>query len=341
MNGWQAVAATLCVITGTVYDAQHHPAAAAKVYLQAADQKEVMVLTDAHGMYRFSTAAGTYTLRALGTSLKITAEPDKTTTADLSPEPAFFDEPSYTAAGVTDYTYRGGHGSDTVFRSSTTLAKALQDEPARADDPKEAVLYREGTDLLNNRKAQAAAETFIRGVRLFPKSVRMLLGMASACYMEGSYDEAAQWFYKATDLVATDPKPYFFLAKVRAKQITESSGYKERMAQLVKLQPDSALANYYYGATLADEQARDSLQKAVRLDDHLAPAYVRLGVIAAHEGNYREAIREYQSAIAAEPALEEAHYRMSEAYRLMGDSAKAKEELVIFERLSKESAARQ
>ncbi len=341
MNGWQAAAATLCLVTGTVYDAQHHPVTAAKVYLQSANQKEVMAQTDAVGSYHFSTPAGTYTLRAQGTLVTIIVKPNRTTTADLSPEPAFFDEPKYTAAAVTDYTYRGGHGSDAVFRSTTTLAKALEGEASGVHDPKEARIYREGTDLLTHRQAQAAANTFLQGAKEFPASARMLLGMASACYTEGSYEEAAQWFYKATDLAPEDPKPYFFLAKVQAKQITESNGYKERMARLVKLQPDSALANYYYATTLSDEQSRDALQKAINLDAHLAPAYVRLGAIAAREGNYLVAIGHFQSAIDSDPDLEEAHYRISEAYRLSGDSAKAKEELAIFQRLSKESAARQ
>ena len=36
----------------------------------------------------------------------------------------FFDEPKFTVAGVTDNTYRGGHGSDTILRSTEALTKA-------------------------------------------------------------------------------------------------------------------------------------------------------------------------------------------------------------------------
>jgi tetratricopeptide (TPR) repeat protein len=341
MNGWQAAVTALCVVTGTVYDSQHHPVPAVRVYLQSADKKEVTAQTDAAGIYRFSVPSGTYTVRAEGETSTIKAEPNRTTTADLTAQPAFFDEPKYMAAGVTDYTYRGGHGSDTVFRSAQTMAKALEGEHASVGDAKEASLYERGTELLSHRKAREAAEVFLKGIQLFPQSVRMLLGMASSCYAEGAYDESAKWFYKATDLAPNDPKPYLFLGRVQARQITESSGYKERMARFAKLQPDSALANYYYGTTLSDERARDLFQKAVRLDPQLAPAHVRLASLAARDGNYAEAIRDYQAAIAADPEMEEAHYRLSEAYRLTGDAAKAKEELAIFQRLSKESAARE
>ena len=38
--------------------------------------------------------------------------------------PAFFDEPRFTVAGVTDTTNLGGHGSDTVVRNREALAQA-------------------------------------------------------------------------------------------------------------------------------------------------------------------------------------------------------------------------
>jgi tetratricopeptide (TPR) repeat protein len=341
MMGWQTAAVTaLCVVTGTVYDAQHHPLGAVKVYLQSEDKKTIAALTNAQGIYRVSVPSGKYVLRTDGDTATITAEPNKTTTANLTQQPAFFDEPLYKSAGVTDYSYRGGHGSDAVFRSAEDLAKALKNEKA-GGAPKEESLYEQGTDLLNHHKAREAAEVFRKGAIQFPQSVRMLLGMAAALYSAGSYDESAQWFFKATDVIPGNPEPYLYLGKARAHQITDSSGYKERMARFVKLRPQNALANYYYANTLPDSRAREALQKAVALDPQLAPAHVKLGIIAAREGDYPAAIRSYLAAIAADSQLEEAHYRISEAYRITGESAKAREELSIFERLSKASAERQ
>jgi tetratricopeptide (TPR) repeat protein len=337
MNGWQTALAALCVVTGTVYDGQRHPLPSVKVYLQSADKKELAAQTDSSGVYRFSVPSGVYTVHAEGES-PLRVEAHKTTTVDLIVQPAFFDEPKFTAAGVNDYTYQGGHGSGAVFRSAETLARETA-ALTGSGDSRETNLFNQGTEQLNHRRAQAAAEIFAKGVALFPDSVRMLLGLASACYAEASYDEAAQWFYKATDLSPDDPKPYLFLGKVQARQITESSGYKERMARFAKLQPNDALANYYYGATLDDAKGRGLFERAVKLDPHLAPAHLQLGIIAAHQEKYAEAIRDYQNAIEADPDLGEAHYRLSEAYRLSGDEAKAKEELEMFRRLSKASSS--
>lgn len=195
--------------------------------------------------------------------------------------------------------------------------------------------FNKGTELLNHREARDAILIFSKGVEEFPNSVRMMLGLASAYYSTDSFDEAARWFYQATDVTPHDPKPYLFLAKVEARQITDSLGYKSRMQRFATLQPDNALANYYYGITLPDETARGVLEKAVRLDPKLAPAYLQLGVIAAREQHSAEAITHYQKALAIDPTLGEAHYRLSEVYRVMGETEKAKSEMRIFQELEK------
>jgi len=335
MNGWQATVAALCVVTGTVYDSQHRPLAAAKVVLQSADKREVTAQTDSTGVFRFNVASGRYTLRAEGDTVTIEAVSEKTVTSDLQAQPAFFDQPQYTAAGVTDYTYRGGHGSGAVFRSTETMARALKDEFGGAkENMRESELFEQGTELLNRRSSLAAADVFRKGAGMFPQSVRMLLGVASALYAEAEYDEAAKWFFKATDLRPNNAKPYLYLGQVKAKQINESKGYQERMARFARLQPANAMANYYYGTTLPDDRGRDAFLKALELDPQLAPAHVSLGAIAIRAHNYAGAIREFAEAIAIDPQSEEAHYRLSEAYRLTGDSAKAKEELAVFQKLS-------
>jgi tetratricopeptide (TPR) repeat protein len=62
---------------------------------------------------------------------------------------------------------------------------------------------------------------------------------------------------------------------------------------------------------------------------------VKLGVIAAREGRPTEAAGSYQKAIELDPSLGEAHYRLSEVYRAMGESEKAKKEVKIFQELQK------
>ena len=183
-------------------------------------------------------------------------------------------------------------------------------------------------------------EVFSTGLRSFPRSTRILLGLAVALYSRGSYDEGAQRFFQATDLDPSDPAPYMFLGKVSSGAITGSAGYAERMERFARLHPDNARANYYYAATLArtSPKARELAEKAVRLDPKLGEAFLLLGIIYADEGNLSKAISSYQRAIAASPQLEEIHYRLAMAYRKAGHTAKAQQELDLYQQLSRKSA---
>jgi tetratricopeptide (TPR) repeat protein len=365
MNGWQAAAAALCLVTGSVFDAEHHPVPSAKVYLRSAQSKKALsAQTDSAGTYRFNVPSGSYTLRVDSQENGPFTVATKKVIIDLTLQPQFFDEPTFTVAGVTDNTYRGGHGSDKILRSAEALAKSTESlaEPhhtlaesyERSGDalgavrefqraaelnPSELNLFDWGTELLSHRAAQPAAEVFTKGVRLFPQSVRMMLGLGTAWYSAGSYEKAAQWFFKAADMDPKDPNPYLFLGQTEARAVTELPGYEERLARFAKLQPENSLANYYYAVSLCNQhsyvKARRLLEKALTLDPHFGLAYLQLGII---EHDHREAIHDYEQAIAANPELEEAHYRLSQAYRLGGDPAKARQEMVIYHRLSKQSA---
>src|SRR4030095_1657558 len=49
--------------------------------------------------------------------------PSKSGKTQPQAQPEFFDEPQFTVAGVSDTTNFGGQGSDTVVRTTETLAK--------------------------------------------------------------------------------------------------------------------------------------------------------------------------------------------------------------------------
>jgi len=287
--------------------------------------------------------------------------------------PPYFDEPQFIVSGVSDPAQRGGHGSDPVLRSAESLTKstaALRTGTSIADaaekqgnaleavreyqraaerDPSENNLFDWGTELLIHRAADQAVEVFSNGHRLFPRSNRTLLGLAVALYSRGSYDQAAQRFFEAADLNPGDPAPYLFLGKLSAGVITDSAGYSQRLERFVRLHPENAWANYYYAANLwkswkgADDTAtltkvQALLEKAVALDPHLGAAFLQLGVVFGEQNNLPKAISAYQSAIQASPPMEEAHYRLAQAYRKTGQLAKAQNELELYQQLSRQSA---
>jgi tetratricopeptide (TPR) repeat protein len=133
----------------------------------------------------------------------------------------------------------------------------------------------------------------------------------------------------------------------------------DRLARFAQLQPDNALANYYYAVAVwntisakADEafdaqadadraaQVEALLQKAVHLDAKLSVAYLQLGIVYSQRRDYSQAIAAYQKAIEVssdrDETLAEAHYRLAQTYARTGDTAKAQVELKLHADLDKQ-----
>jgi tetratricopeptide (TPR) repeat protein len=366
------------------------------------------------------------TLESTKASRSQSAPPAKPATGKPGEQtPEFFDEPHFTVAGVTQATNSGGHGSDTVLRTTEALAKAtislskessvgsnsttsyvtessLRDAVTRNPkdpelhhllaaveeklghplqavreyqraaelDPSEPHLFDWGTELLTHRALEPATEVFTKGNRLFPKSVRMLVALGVAWYARGSYDQAAQCLVNASDLAPDNPTPYLFLGRMQSVEGSPSKELVERLRRFAELQPDSALANYYYAVSLWKQSANSAdtrrenerenerserveslLRKAVHLDPKLGTAYLQLGILYAQRADFSRAISAYQKAIEVSPeefspeqvtpesteTLEVAHYRLAQAYLRTGNKTKAQEELQLHDRLAKKT----
>jgi tetratricopeptide (TPR) repeat protein len=497
-------------LRGSVRDSHGRVVAAATVYLRVDGGTQPLTShTDSEGTYRFSELSeGVYTLRVElvgygeATFGPCTIRPKETKRIDLTLEsprisqpktasaepPQFFDEPEFTVAGVTEAMNPGGHGSDTILRSSEalekdtaslkkspgsahlapsvaaaeeSLRKAVEHEPENFDanhrlgkllsdegnarealpyleraaqlnpgdyenahelalayadsgeyerartqirtllsgedkaevnkagrdlasqdearqhqaelnhllgdveeklgnpleavrkyqratelNPSEANLFDWGAELLMHRAFEPAIEVFTKGNRLFPRSVRMLVGLGVAWYARGSYDLAAQRLCAASDLNPDDPNPYLFLGKMQSVETTPSECLVERLGRFVRLQPENALANYYYALSLRKRpedpedaenlaQVESLLKKSLHLDPKLGASYLQLGILYSDRGDFPKSISAYQKAIAASPELEEAHYRLAQAYKRTGEKLKAQEELQLYKQIAK------
>jgi tetratricopeptide (TPR) repeat protein len=444
-------------VQGRVLDFTGTPVANVAVFLQIATSEPTpttpgqVTHTDMEGKYHFAVLQdGVYTLRAevngygdaivgpLSLAQKetkkidLTLESTKASTSQNAPPvkpatgkpseqtPEFFDEPQFTVAGVTQATNSGGHGSDTVLRTTEALAKAtvslskessvgpkpntsavtessLRDAVTRNPkdpglhhllanveeklgnplqavreyqraaelDPSEPNLFDWGTELLTHRALEPATAVFTKGNRLFPKSVRMLIALGVSWYARGSYDQAAHCLANASDLAPDNPTPYLFLGRMQSVEGTASEGSVERLRRFAELEPDNALANYYYAVSLWKQSAsaaepgrendRDNeqsarveslLQKAVHLNPKLGAAYLQLGILYSQRKDFSRAISAYQKAIDVGPeevsresdeTLEVAHYRLAQAYLRTGNKTRAQEELQLHDRLAKKT----
>jgi tetratricopeptide (TPR) repeat protein len=216
-------------------------------------------------------------------------------------------------------------------------------------NPSEPNLFDWASELIEHRAVEPALEVFARGNRLFPRSVRMLAGLGASWYARGSYENAAQRLCEASDLDPNDPSPYLLMGKMQAAETLQSEAIVERLGRFVRLQPQNALANYYYAVSLwksrlSQDDGSDVLkiklllQKAVQLDPKLGPAYLQLGILYADQRDFPSAIAAYRQAISATPQLDEAHYRLAQLYQQTGETANAQAELQRYTQISKQQA---
>ncbi len=229
------------------------------------------------------------------------------------------------------------------------LEAVRQYQRAAELDPTEIYLFDWGSELLLHHAPEPALEVFAKGNHLFPRSARMLIGLGAAWFARGSYEEAARRICEASDLNPNDPNPYLFLGKMQRAEATSSVEVVDKLRRFVTLQPENAEANYYYAVSLwklrSQEKAPVSqvealLNKAVQLDPKFAAADLQLGILHSEGGHYAAAILDYQRALRIDPQMEEAHYRLAQAYRRVGKTEEAKEELRLYDQCAKESAQR-
>jgi tetratricopeptide (TPR) repeat protein len=211
-------------------------------------------------------------------------------------------------------------------------------------DATEEHLFDWGNIHLRLRAGDNALAVFTAGVARFPASARLQIGRGIAQYSRGQYSEAVASFCLAVDLDPSDPRPYDFLGEIYGVAPELASEVTARLAGFVKAHPQNAMAHLYYALSLwRGERARSEpedlrrieavLTRAVTLDPTLARGFLELGILLSDQERYAEAIDQLRRAIALQPGVAQAHYRLAQAYRRTGQTALAEKELEIFQKL--------
>jgi tetratricopeptide (TPR) repeat protein len=231
-----------------------------------------------------------------------------------------------------------------------SLAAVHEYERAAQLDPSESNYFAWGTELLIHRAVQPAVEVFGRGVNSYPHSERLLIGLGAALYASGLYAQAAERLCTASDVAPRDPTPYLFLGKMLQAASQPLPCAEEKLARFVRDQPRNASANYYYALALwksagpspdpaSSQRVASFLEKAVKLDPNFAAAHLQLGTVDSGH-NLADAIAEYQRAIVADPGLAEAHFRLAQAYKKVGQAEKARDEFAAYQRIQATEASK-
>lgn len=224
------------------------------------------------------------------------------------------------------------------------IAAANEFQIAAQMDPSEANLFDWGGELLLHRAYEQAIEVFQEATRRFPNSPRLLIGLGMALDWRGKFDEAVKALLAAADLDPADARTYLFLSKAYDSSPNQAEDVIERFRRYAELQPANSLAQYYYAMSLwkgkrvgdsnLDFSAVESLLlKSIALDKRSPEALVQLGNLYADQHEYAKSVPFYVQALALNPDLPDAHYRLGQDYVHTGEKVQAQKEFDVYQKL--------
>jgi tetratricopeptide (TPR) repeat protein len=276
------------IVRGDVRDSGGRPLTNATVTLQLATEAQppsvpaAITHTDSAGAYRFaSLPAGAYTLRAemsgydpaivrrVALARKemrtidltlVLVKPLVKSPAKSSDTPAFFDEPEFTVAGVTQAANPGGHGSDTVFRTTEALVKATSS--LNSDPEKNAGVAQ--------RSSAAATESSLReAVANNPDDSRLHRQLGDAEENLGHPLEAVREYQRAAELDPSEPNLFDWGTELLAHRALEPAA--EVFAKGNRSFPKSARMLVALGVALYARGADDQAARDLVMASDLAP----------------------------------------------------------------------
>ena len=206
-------------------------------------------------------------------------------------------------------------------------------------------------ELLQHRTDQEAIELFATGVRDFPNSWKLRLGLGCAYYLAEKFDEAARVLLETIKIEPKLKLAYFFLGRTYEQAESFQPAITEAFRAYLGSNPEDAWAYYYYGIILYlraqldpqpdFQQAKSTLNRALVLKPAFAEAYLQLGIVLQREGRLEESIPVFNHAIQSDPKSAAAHYRLAVVCKRLGQADKARAEFDLFESLKSESEAEQ
>jgi tetratricopeptide (TPR) repeat protein len=253
-------------------------------------------------------------------------------------------QPKNTSGNADATADRHARLGDAAERDGRPLEAVQEYQRAAELQPSEPHLFVWGAELLLHRAFEPAIEVFTKGHRLYPDSVRMLLGLSVATYDQGTTVQGVQLLLEACDLNPSDPAPYLFLGKLQEAEKIEPPGWTEKFKQFASLHPDNAIAHYYYAVALSKQSSgtenfalvESELKQAIELDPQLGNAFLQLGILYSAKKDAPAAIRAFQKAIELLPLPDEAHYRLAQIYRQTGELERARREKALYDQTSQQ-----
>lgn len=213
--------------------------------------------------------------------------------------------------------------------------------------------FQQGVEYVKLRLYPQAVDTFKSILSRDPTDVNALFQLANVYKLQDKLELAIQTFNTLLTQLAnrnftiTNSKnaltierihglTHLALSEIYCKQ-SKLDTAEQHAKEAVQRCPTDADTHYRLGYIYTHQAKFDpaltSFQDTLAHNPNFAEVYEWLGLIALMQQKPQQAVEHYQQAIKRKPYVQSAYYNLAKAYRLLGDTAAATEQLKLFQQM--------
>lgn len=213
--------------------------------------------------------------------------------------------------------------------------------------------FQQGVEYVKLRRYPQAVDTFKSILSRDPTDVNALFQLANVYKLQDKLELAIQTFNTLLTQLAnrnftiTNSKnaltierihglTHLALSEIYCKQ-SKLDTAEQHAKEAVQRCPTDADTHYRLGYIYTHQAKFDpaltSFQDTLAHNPNFAEVYEWLGLIALMQQKPQQAVEHYQQAIKRKPYVQSAYYNLAKAYRLLGDTAAATEQLKLFQQM--------
>ena len=205
--------------------------------------------------------------------------------------------------------------------------------------------FQQGVEYVKLRLYPQAVDTFKSILSRDPTDVNALFQLANVYRLQDELELGIETFNKILAITAPEDSPissklygltHLALSEIYCKQSLLDLA-EQHAKEAVQRCPTDANTHYRLGYIYTHQAKFDAALAAFKHtlahNPDFAEVYEWLGLIALMQQNPQQAVAHYQKAIARKPYVQSAYYNLAKAYRLLGDTAAATEQLQLFQQM--------
>ena len=206
--------------------------------------------------------------------------------------------------------------------------------------------FQEGVEYVKLRLYPQAVDTFKSILSQQPTHVDALFQLANVYKLQDELELAIETFNQiftaAADLKNVPTKERIYglthlaLAEIYCKQ-SKLDIAEQHAKEAVQISPADADTHYRLGYIYTHQAKFDEalavFKRTLARNPDFPEVYEWLGLIALMRNEPQQAVAHYQTAIEKKPYVQSAYYNLAKAYRLLGDTPAATEQLKLFHQM--------